>query len=272
MAPVFGFTVYSIMASVRDTTALSAATAYTSLTIFSLLGQAMSVWIEALLGVATATASLERIREYLTSYTRVDTRVALARRPQLDLFFHHHPLESLLEMQELPPTRILIGPNEEVVKVRDASAYWDENARPTLTNLNFSINRGDLAMIIGPIGCGKSTLLKLVLGEVPKTSGSVVVHDLGVAFCGQTAWLKNASIMDNIVGVSKFDLDWYNTVVNACALDRDFAQLPKGDRSVVGSKGIVLSGGQKTRVVSIIATTPKLSHPEGRINPDINIL
>jgi ATP-binding cassette subfamily C (CFTR/MRP) protein 1 len=250
MTPVFAFGTYSILSKVRNTTALDAATAYTSLTIFSLLGQALSIWIDAAVGVATSVGSLERIREYLASDTRVDSRVTVAKRPHVDLVFYHPARDSLLELKQLAPTRRLVGGTEEVVKVRNCNASWDDEGPPTLRNLNFVIRRGGLAMVIGPIGCGKSTLLKAVLGEVPTISGSVVVEGVESAFCDQTAWLTNASIKDNIVGISEFDPEWYNTVVSACALDRDFTQFPRGDMSMIGSQGIILSGGQKTRVVS----------------------
>jgi ABC-type multidrug transport system fused ATPase/permease subunit len=249
MTPVFAFGTYSILSKVRNTISLDAATAYTSLTIFSLLGQALSTWIDAAVGVATSVGSLERIREYLASNTRVDSRVTVAKRPHVDLVFYHPARDSLLELRQLAPTRRLVGGAEEVVKVRNCNAGWDEGS-PTLRNLNFVIKRGDLAMVIGPIGCGKSTLLKAVLGEVPTISGSVVVEGVESAFCDQTAWLTNTSIKDNIVGISEFDPEWYNTVVCACALDRDFSQFPNGDMSMIGSQGIILSGGQKTRVVS----------------------
>ena len=39
-------------------------------------------------------------------------------------------------------------------------------------------------------------------------------------------------------------------MVKACDLEKDFSQLPQGDGTVIGSKGLALSGGQKQRVVS----------------------
>lgn len=49
---------------------------------------------------------------------------------------------------------------------------------------------------------------------------------------------------------SSNDNEYYNTVLEACALLDDLNQLSGGDQSKVGSKGIALSGGQKQRVVS----------------------
>ena len=78
----------------------------------------------------------------------------------------------------------------------------------------------------------------------PKTSSAA-------AYCAQTAWLVNETVRQNILGKSNYDEAWYDSVTKACALDHDFQQFPKGDLSLVGSKGISLSGGQKNRVVRI---------------------
>ena len=61
---------------------------------------------------------------------------------------------------------------------------------------------------------------------------------------------QNRNIRDNIIGHSHFDAVLYQKVVKACDLEKDFSQLPQGDGTVIGSKGLALSGGQKQRVVS----------------------
>jgi len=50
---------------------------------------------------------------------------------------------------------------------------------------------------------------------------------------------------------SAYDQEWYDLVVNACALSEDFAKHPLYDQFKVGSKGFSLSGGQKQRIVSV---------------------
>lgn len=63
---------------------------------------------------------------------------------------------------------------------------------------------------------------------------------------------QNQSIRQNIIGYAHFDGQLYNQVIKACDLQKDLTQLPKGDMTIVGSKGLALSGGQKQRVVSHI--------------------
>jgi ATP-binding cassette subfamily C (CFTR/MRP) protein 1 len=121
-----------------------------------------------------------------------------------------------------------------------------------LKNINFHVAHGQLAMIIGPVGCGKTTLLQGILGETSIARGRVLISSSEMAFCDQTPWLTNVTLQDNITGFSKYDSAQYWAIIRACALNDDLGQLPDGDLTLIGSKGISLSGGQKQRVVSVI--------------------
>ncbi|PHH92904.1 hypothetical protein CDD83_3735 [Cordyceps sp. RAO-2017] len=126
---------------------------------------------------------------------------------------------------------------------------WSPESTLDLRNVHVSFPRGKLTMIIGPVGCGKSTLLKSLLGEVPHTQDSVVsMPSTSLAYCDQTPWIMNGTVKENITKFSGDDPEYYNTVLTACALNKDLAQLPDGEVSKVGSKGISLSGGQKQRL------------------------
>lgn len=128
---------------------------------------------------------------------------------------------------------------------------WDTAKKPILKNLNITISHGSFVTVIGPSGCGKSTLLKAILGEVPCLGGSIQVLPQSIAFCEQTPWHTNGTIEDCIVAMAGYDARWYSSVIYACALAEDFKQLPRGDKTVIGSKGIALSGGQSQRIVSM---------------------
>jgi ATP-binding cassette subfamily C (CFTR/MRP) protein 1 len=141
--------------------------------------------------------------------------------------------------------------NSQAIVIEDGYFGWDPEKQPegTLQQINMVVPRGKITMVVGPVGCGKSTLLKAVLGELPVMGGSLQVSSLRIALCDQTPWHTNGTVQESVIGVSDFDQRWYSSVVRACALDDDLAQLPQGDQTQIGSKGIALSGGQSQRIV-----------------------
>lgn len=142
------------------------------------------------------------------------------------------------------------NPGRHAINIRDGNFGWDPEAEPLLKSITLGVPRGKFTILVGPVGCGKSTLLKTFLGEVPCMGGTVDVASLNMAYSDQTPWHMNQTIRESIVGVADFDERWYESVVLACALEEDLRQLHRGDQTVVGSKGIALSGGQSQRIVS----------------------
>ncbi|MCJ1433569.1 hypothetical protein MMC27_002932 [Xylographa pallens] len=70
-----------------------------------------------------------------------------------------------------------------------------------------------------------------------------------IAYCGEQSWLSNSIIREYIVGASAVDVtEWYDAVLDACALKYDLARFPPGDLTPIGSGGSTLSGGQKQRI------------------------
>lgn len=71
-----------------------------------------------------------------------------------------------------------------------------------------------------------------------RVSGHVVWRstDQPVAYSAQTAWLRNASLQDNIVFGESFDEERFQTVIEACALQPDIAILPAGQLTEIGEK------------------------------------
>ena len=58
----------------------------------------------------------------------------------------------------------------------------------------------------------------------------------------------SGTLRENILFGREFDEDWFQQVVDACCLKDDFKQLPYGEFTPVGERGVTLSGGQKARV------------------------
>ncbi|CAG2115867.1 unnamed protein product, partial [Medioppia subpectinata] len=62
------------------------------------------------------------------------------------------------------------------------------------------------------------------------------------------AWIQNKTHKENIVFTNELNDEYYERVLESCALVPDLAQLPDRDLTEIGEKGINLSGGQKQRV------------------------
>ena len=154
--------------------------------------------------------------------------------------------ESSSAKSEKEPTALY----ENMVTIKNGAFGWDIQKEPLLKRLTIMIPRQTFTMLVGSSGCGKSTLLKAILGEVPCLSGTIRLSSERIAYCDQTPWHMNGSIKQSIVAMSGLDEDWYLSVIRACALVEDFKQLPRGDQTIIGSKGIALSGGQSQRIVS----------------------
>jgi ATP-binding cassette subfamily C (CFTR/MRP) protein 1 len=153
----------------------------------------------------------------------------------------------------------------QAIVIENGYFGWDSAKQPagTLQAINMIVPRGKVTMVVGPVGCGKSTLLKAVLGELPVMGGSLQVSSLRIALCDQTAWHVNGTVQESIIGVSDFDQRWYSSVVRSCALDEDLRQLPQGDQTQIGSKGVALSGGQSQRIVRQPQYQPRLPNQAG---------
>lgn len=158
-----------------------------------------------------------------------------------------------LTAEELQSDAVTIEPapqemGEETVAIRDGTFSWNRHEdRKALKDINFTAYKGELSCIVGRVGAGKSSLLQSMLGDLYKEKGSAVVRGT-VAYASQQTWILNATVKENIVFGYRYDSEFYERTIKACALLDDFAQLPDGDETVVGERGISLSGGQKARV------------------------
>lgn len=200
---------------------LSTEIVFPALTLFNLLGFPLAVLPMVITSIIEATVAVNRLSDYLTA-------------------------------PELQPDAVLKGDpvehGEESVRIRDASFTWNkDDNRNVLNDINFSAHKGELSCIVGRVGSGKSSLLGTLLGDLYKLRGEVVVRG-ATAYVAQSPWVMNASVRDNILFSHRWDPEFYERTIKACALTEDFASLPDGDKTEVGERGISLSGGQKARL------------------------
>jgi ATP-binding cassette subfamily C (CFTR/MRP) protein 4 len=116
-----------------------------------------------------------------------------------------------------------------------------------LSDASFTALAGEVVGVAGAAGSGKSTFLQVILNEVEPQKGIVSVEGV-VSYSAQEAWIFSACVRQNILFGQEMDLHKYQTVISACALEDDLSLFPYGDQTLVGERGVMLSGGQKARI------------------------
>ncbi|RXN09968.1 multidrug resistance-associated 1-like protein [Labeo rohita] len=159
-------------------------------------------------------------------------------------------LGKFLCQDELKPenvTRESYKSDVDGVVFENGTFSWSKDGPPCLKRISVKVPCGSLVAVVGHVGSGKSSLLSAMLGETEKRSGNVSVKG-SIAYVPQQAWIQNASLQDNILFGREKKESWYQRVLEACALLPDLDNLPAGDATEIGEKGLNLSGGQKQRV------------------------
>nr|KYP49508.1 ABC transporter C family member 10 [Cajanus cajan] len=134
------------------------------------------------------------------------------------------------------------------ISIKSADFSWEGNeSKSTLRNINLEIRHGQKLAICGEVGSGKSTLLATILGEVPKTKGTIQVYGT-FAYVSQTAWIQTGTIRENILFGSDLDAHRYQETLCRSSLLKDLELFPHGDLTEIGERGVNLSGGQKQRI------------------------
>lgn len=232
------------------------ANVFTTLAVVALIGLGLDALITDYFLIQSGKACIERVQDYLAQEEIEDPRQSVLHSELPEKATQEERVE---EFEEKP---IANGerPSNCMIELRDATISPQGADEAVLAAVTLGVDRGELAMMIGPTGCGKTTLLQTFLGETNVTAKSLYVRPGQIAYCVQTAWVWNETIQANIIGESPVNMAWYEEVVEALLLKRDFGRLAKGDQTKAGSNGGNLSGGQKHRVVREILICFFIAH------------
>ncbi|MFX1278440.1 MAG: ABC transporter ATP-binding protein [Promethearchaeota archaeon] len=148
-----------------------------------------------------------------------------------------------------------------------------KNHPPTLSNITFSIEPFERVALVGPTGCGKSTLAKLILSLYKPQGGSIHLDGVDISnysfealrrhigYIEQEIYLYPRSIKENIkFGKPDATDEEIFRAAELAQVDDFVKQRPNGYESIVGERGIRLSGGEKQRIAIARAflTDPKV--------------
>lgn len=130
----------------------------------------------------------------------------------------------------------------------ELTVFTDNRKNWLLKNINISCKPGELVIVIGAVGAGKTSLFMGLLRELYTLEGNVSKNGK-FAFASEEPWIMSGTIRENILMDQEYDDIWYDQVIKACSLERDFELFGEyRDETVIGDRGITLSGGQKARV------------------------
>ncbi len=134
-----------------------------------------------------------------------------------------------------------------------------ESTSNGITDVDLNLKRCSFTVITGRIGSGKTTLLRVLLGLLARDSGEIYwndqpIHDAGAffvpprtAYTGQVPRLFSDPLRDNILlGLLKSD-DEIMPAVRSAVMEHDVNEFDDGLGTMVGPKGVKLSGGQIQR-------------------------
>lgn len=170
-------------------------------------------------------------------------------------------IESVMDLQPLIEAKIPKHPKNNSISLRNVSFRYKDSKRNVLDGINLNIASGEVVAFVGPSGGGKTTLASIIArfwdvkeGEV--CVGGVNVKEIGkkdlmdtVSFVFQDSRLLKASILDNVrMGRPDATREVVLKALHAAQCDDIIEKLPDGIDTVIGAKGVYLSGGEQQRI------------------------
>jgi ATP-binding cassette subfamily B protein len=131
-----------------------------------------------------------------------------------------------------------------------------------ISDIKLTLRKGSFTVITGTIGSGKTTLVRTLLGLLPKDEGTIKWNGRSVAdpgsffvpprsaYTAQVPRLYSDTLRNNILLGEADEGDNLNQALHAAVLEYDVAQMPSGLDTVIGPRGVKLSGGQAQRTAA----------------------
>ncbi|KAJ2219898.1 Canalicular multispecific organic anion transporter 1 [Coemansia sp. RSA 520] len=159
----------------------------------------------------------------------------------IERFFKGDFVKTLSQLKEQPC-------HVPAVFMEKCSFRWSSRAEQSvIANASICVSAGELVAVNGATGSGKSALLLSISGELEMTNGAG--HIAGkVGYLEQSPWIINDTLKANIIFGRDYNPMLYKQVIHACAFAEDLQMWPEGDLTIIGDRGINISGGQRARL------------------------
>ena len=170
-------------------------------------------------------------------------------------------VHSILDLKPLPEVQNGQTPEDNSVEFDNVSFRYSNAQTDALNGVNFRVGAGETVAFVGPSGGGKTTVAGLIsrfwdVREGAIKIGGVNVKDIcheglmnTISYVFQDSKLLKMSILENVrLGNPRAsELEVLNALHKA-QCDDIIAKLPDGINTVIGTKGVYLSGGEQQRI------------------------
>ena len=225
--------------------------------------------------------------DYKTQAVSIERMLELIRPQPVSTLVEHHPIYTHGPLPEVPFPQKTPADNLEMLQVHrltyrfpalenrqnessPANPGMDKDNAGLITQINgrgvedisFQLKRGAFVVVTGRVGSGKSTLVRVLLGLLPLQSGEIRWNEqvIGnpaaffrpprVAYISQVPRLFSDTLRDNILlGLPEEQVDLAGAI-HLSVLGADISAMNKGLDTLVGPKGVRLSGGQVQRAAA----------------------
>jgi ATP-binding cassette, subfamily B, bacterial len=201
--------------------------------------------------------------DYKVQEVSIDRLLDMIRPEKASALVEFHPVYTRGDLPVTPqPTKTAADRLEKLEVHGLTYRFPDENGEGCgrgIEKVDLSLERGSFVVVTGRIGSGKSTLVRVLLGLLPKGSGEIYWNGQRVedpaallrpprcAYTSQVPRLFSDSLRENILmGLDESQVD-LAAALHLSVLEPDLLALEKGLDTVVGPKGVRLSGGQVQR-------------------------
>lgn len=201
------------------------------------------------------------IGDYQAQEVSIDRLVALVPDESPDVLMEHHPIyASGGEAQPLVQPAIQADTLSSLEV--NGLTYLYPGSKNGLRNADLSLRGGSFTVITGRVGSGKTTLLRAMLGLLPPQGGEIrwngqLIVDNGdffvpprCAYTSQVPRLFSETLRENILLGQPANEQELDDAIHRAVLEPDVAVLEKGLDTVVGPRGVRLSGGQVQRAAA----------------------
>ncbi len=170
----------------------------------------------------------------------------------------HAPLHLRGDMPVVSAPPLTEGENFERLELRNLTFHYP-GSQNGITDVSFGLEKGSFTVVAGRIGSGKTTLLRTLMGLVPSQSGRILWNGVPVedpaswfvpprsAYTAQVPRLFSDSLRQNILMGRTGEDTALDEVVDLAVMTHDVRGLESGLDTLVGTRGVKLSGGQVQR-------------------------